>query len=178
VDAGVELVQIREKDLSGRALEDLVGWAVFLASSRQGGATRIIVNDRLDVALACGAAGVHLPADGIPVSAARRAGPPGFLIGASTHTLDEARRAAADGADYVFFGPVFATASKPGVRPVGVEVLAEVVEKLACPVFALGGMTPQRLGEVASAGAAGVAGISVFSEEDSLREMMKAVRQP
>jgi len=175
VEAGVDMIQIREKDLPGRELEEIVGKAVALA--KRGGETRILVNDRLDVALSCGAAGVHLPASGLPVGAARRTSPPGFLIGASTHTRDEAGAAAAGGADFVVFGPVFETESKPGSQPVGIESLTNVVREIPVPVFALGGVTSERIGELAASGAAGVAGISAFSWEEPLRKLMRAVRQ-
>ncbi len=175
VEAGVDLIQIREKDLPGRELEGIVGEVVALA--KQGGDTRILVNDRLDVAVACGAAGCHLPTLGLPVGAARRVSPTGFLIGVSTHSRDEARAAAAGGADFVVFGPVFATESKPGSPPVGIEALKKVVAEVHVPVFALGGVSPERVGELAAAGAAGVAGISAFSSEEPLRRLMRAVRE-
>lgn len=168
--AGVDWIQIREKDLSTRALEDLVRRAVS-----RGGSSRILVNDRLDVALACGAAGVHLPADGLPVDAVRRSFPTGLMVGVSTHTEREAETAAKMGADFIVFGPVFATASKPGVRPVGLRALAEVVAENPLPVFALGGITAHNVEEVAGTGVAGVAGISAFQNEQSLMALQQAI---
>jgi thiamine-phosphate pyrophosphorylase len=175
VSYGVDLVQIREKDLAGRALLEITREAVRMAKRREG--TKIVVNDRLDVALAGGAAGVHLPGDGLPVDAIRRVTPAHFLVGKSTHCLEEARRAVAEGADFIVFGPVFPTTSKPGVPGVGVRALAELVRETSTPVYALGGMTPERVKDVAAAGAAGVAGISVFLEEDSLKKLMEALRR-
>jgi thiamine-phosphate pyrophosphorylase len=169
------MVQIREKDLGGRALLSVTREAVWLAK-RTGGA-KIFVNDRLDVALAGGADGVHLPGDGLPVEVVRRVSPGHFLVGKSTHSLDEARRARTEGADFIVFGPVFPTTSKPGVAGVGVRALAEIVRETDVPVYALGGITPERVKEVAAAGAAGVAGISVFLEEDSLERVMEAIRK-
>ncbi|MFQ5789602.1 MAG: thiamine phosphate synthase, partial [Acidobacteriota bacterium] len=106
----------------------------------------------------------------------RRMAPPGFVIGVSTHSLAEARRASEEGADLVVFGPVFETTSKLGAPPVGLRALAEVVRTVRVPVFALGGITPERVKTVAAAGAAGVAGISVFLHEESLQRLMNALR--
>ena len=169
------MVQIREKDLGGRALLNVTREAVRLAKRRDG--TKILVNDRLDVALAGGADGVHLPGDGIPVEVVKRISPGHFLVGKSTHSLDEARRAMTEGADFIVFGPVFPTTSKPGAAGVGVRALAEIVREIDIPVYALGGMVPERVKDVAAAGAAGVAGISVFLEEDSLKKLMEAITQ-
>lgn len=173
VARGVDLIQVREKDLSGRALEDLVRQTVRTARS---GRARVLVNDRLDVALASGAHGVHLPADGHPVSAVRKLVPAGFLIGRSTHSLEEARRADSEGADLLVFGPVFETTSKPGERPVGLDALAEVVRQVRTPVFALGGVGPGEVRAVATTGAAGVAGISTFLTAEALDRLLAAIR--
>ena len=133
--AGVEMIQIREKGVPAGELEQMVTQAVGLAA-RWG--TKILVNDRLDVAMACGAAGCHLPAVGLPAKEVRRVSPPGFLIGASTHTREEALVAEGNGADFLVFGPVFPTISKPGALPVGVDALAAVAESVRIPVFAVG----------------------------------------
>jgi thiamine-phosphate pyrophosphorylase len=135
------------------------------------------VNDRLDIALASGAGGVHIPGEGLPIQSVKNVTPIGFLIGVSTHSLEEARRAAHQGADFVVFGPVYPTPSKPGARGLGVEALAEVVRETNIPVYALGGVTPERVKPVAATGAAGVAGISVFLEDDSLERLMEALRE-
>jgi thiamine-phosphate pyrophosphorylase len=171
--AGVEMVQIREKDLRAGELEELVTEAIRLTANW---GVKILVNDRFDVALSCGAAGCHLPGTGLPVKEVRRVSPPGFLIGVSTHHLEEALVAEVDGADFLVFGPVFPTISKPGVSPAGVEALADVAKNVRIPVFALGGITPERVAEVSGAGVAGVAGISVFMGEDSLRRLMNALK--
>jgi thiamine-phosphate pyrophosphorylase len=171
--AGVEMVQVRERDLRAGELEVLVTEAIRRTADR---GVKILVNDRLDVALACGAAGCHLPVAGLPVKEVRRVSPPGFLIGVSTHHLEEAIVAEANGADFLVFGPVFPTTSKPGAPSAGVLALADVARSVRIPVFALGGITPERVEEVASAGVAGVAGISAFTSEDSLRRLMEALR--
>lgn len=150
---GVDMVQVREKDLDARRLLELVRQVVRLA---RGSPTQVLVNDRLDVALAAGADGVHLPADGLPAAAVR-----GMVgrVGVSTHTLDEVRRAEAGGADFIVFGPVFDT---PGKTAVGVDRLREAVRAVRTPVYAIGGVTMENAARVVDAGAAGIAGIRLF----------------
>lgn len=171
--AGIDGVQIREKDLDDRALLDLVR----LARAELPASTTLLVNGRLDVALAAGAAGVHLPVDGVPLSALRERFGGRVLLGRSTHTLEEVERARRDGADYVTFGPVYATPSKAGCGPpAGLERLAAAA-RLRIPVYALGGVTLSRFGEVAAAGAAGVAAIRMFQDPVELRAAARAARE-
>jgi thiamine-phosphate pyrophosphorylase len=173
VRAGVDLIQIREKDLPTRDLAALVHQALETA---RGTSTRILVNDRLDVAIALGAAGVHLGTQSIPVDTARRIVPKGFLIGASCHSIGEAEAAQAAGADYIVFGPVFKTASKLQYGPpVGLEKLREAAAKISIPVLALGGITPNRVKSCLDAGAAGIAGISIFQSCPSLPELVSSM---
>jgi thiamine-phosphate pyrophosphorylase len=159
VDAGIDLIQVRERDLEARALAALV--TELLAVTR-GTPTRLVVNDRMDVALACGADGVHLRGDSIPIAMARRIAPPsGFSIGRSVHGVDEAIAAA--GADYLIAGTVFPSASKPGQTPLlGVEGLRAIAAAVEIPVLAIGGIAGNRINEVAAAGAAGLAAIELF----------------
>ncbi len=166
VRGGVRMVQVREKDLPPRAFLDLVRAVQRAASEAAGGEgrVRVFVNERLDVALAAGAQGVHLGASTIPVAAARLIAQR-LVIGYSAHALDEALEAERDGADFVAFGPVFETAS-PGAKapPRGLARLSEVSRALRIPVFAIGGITAARAPGAIAAGAAGVAVVSAITE--------------
>ena len=161
VAAQVSLVQIREKMLSTRVLYDLVVRAV---STARDSSTRLLVNDRFDVARAAGADGVHLTTTSLPPSVVREACGPEFLLGASTHSLDEARAARAGGADFLVFGPVFETESKRAYGPPqGLDKLREVTRELeGFPVLAIGGITLDNAASCYAAGAAGIAGITLF----------------
>ena len=183
VDLGIDLIHVRERDLEAGALAALV--AALLVITR-GTSTRLVVNDRLDVGLACGTDGVQLRGDSIPVAAARRLAPSGFLIGRSVHSVSEAI-AAAD-ADYLVAGTVFPSASKAaGTTLLGIEGLRAIVRAVDRPVLAIGGVSGSRIGEVADAGAAGFAAIGLFlpSHRDAqgrgdrlaeLRQIVKGAR--
>jgi thiamine-phosphate pyrophosphorylase len=159
--AGVHLVQMRERDMPDGALVELVARAVAAARAT---ATRILVNDRVDVAIAAAAHGVHLRGDSAPASRVRAMAPSGFLIGRSVHSVDEAVRVAGEGGlDYLLFGPVFDTASKPG-RAAGVEALRQVVTAVPrLPVLAVGGVTIATAGRLSGTCCAGLAAIGLFA---------------
>lgn len=181
--AGVDWVQIREKDLAGRDMEALVARAVREVREA-GNAARVIVNDRLDVAIAAGADGVHLGERSISVrDACAFRGRVGlareFLVGASSHSIQEAATAEAAGADYVFFGPVFATPSKAEFgEPQGLAKLGTVCAKLRVPVLAIGGITAENASQCARVGAAGAAAIRPFQNagESELAEIVARVK--
>ena len=168
--AEIGAVQIREKDLEDGALYDLA--RRYRAALPP--AIRLLVNGRVDVALAAGADGVHLPSDGLPVAALRARFGPGALIGRSTHRLEEVERARDEGADYVTFGPVYPLAGK--ALPVGLGEL-ERAAAAGVPVYALGGVTLERFGELAGAGAAGIAAIRLFQRISQLAQVARAARE-
>jgi thiamine-phosphate pyrophosphorylase len=156
-DAGVDLIHVRESDLMARDLFVLV--AAVVAVTR-GSSSRVVVNDRVDVALAAGADGVHLRSCGPPVERVRALGPPGWLVGRSAHSPAELEAAAT--ADYVVYGTVFLTGSKPGLPPQGLAALEAAVRQVRPPLLAIGGITAATAGDCVAAGAAGLAAISLF----------------
>jgi thiamine-phosphate pyrophosphorylase len=165
VDSEVPLFQIREKSLPGRALYELVVRAVSIT---RGSKTRLIVNDRVDVARGAGADGVQLTARSLPADIVRRTCGAEFLIGVSTHSLEEAQAARDRGADFVVFGPVFETESKRAFGPPqGLDNLRLVTRALnEFPVLAIGGITLAKIPACLDAGARGVAGISLFNNPE------------
>lgn len=168
--SGCQLIQIREKDLAAGALLSLTRRVIEAA---RGYGARVLVNDRLDVALAAGADGVHLPASSLPPAEARaiadRAGLPDFVIGVSTHSLEDALAAESGRADFIVTGPVFETPSKATYGPpMGLERLGEICSRIRIPVLALGGITPENFDRPLRAGAAGIAGIGIFSDPANL----------
>jgi thiamine-phosphate pyrophosphorylase len=192
--AGVDWIQLREKDLSGRQTAALTREALRSVSKPANCAqsltrvlVRILVNDRLDVALAEQAGGVHLGENSLPVEEANRlvrashatpTRPRDFLVGVSAHSLEAAKSAASAGADYVFFGPVFATPSKSAYgAPQGLERLAEVCASVAIPVLAIGGLTLENAHACLSAGASGLAAIRLFQDSSDPAGIVRVLRQ-
>jgi thiamine-phosphate pyrophosphorylase len=155
--AGVRWVQYREKTLSRRAR---YGEALQLRALTRDAGAALIINDELDLAVAVGADGLHLGQEDLPLPVARRWLGAGRVIGISTHTLEEARRAIDEGADYLAVGPIFATAIKATRTPVGLDAIRRVRAMTGIPLVAIGGITPDTVGEVIRAGAVGAAVIS------------------
>ncbi len=175
IDAGVDWVQIREKDLSARQLLVLTQDAVKQATAH--GKTRVMVNDRLDVALAAGAHGVHLGTRSMPADLVRSLTPAEFLLGVSCHSLEEAKSAQAAGANYILLGPIFETPSKlPFGPPLGLSILRKVTQESSIPVLALGGITPDRVSQCLENGAAGIGGIRIFQDCDSMEGLVGKLR--
>ena len=174
--AGVDYIQIRESDLDDRVLKDVVSQAVALTNTTT---TRIIVNDRVDVALAAGAAGVHLKETSISAERVRRFAPPRWLVGRSVHSPAEAVQVSARGApDYLIVGTVFETRSKEGQAPMGFDGLSETVRAVTVPVFAIGGVTVSNVKMVGESGAVGFAAISEFVDAGhQLGQIVKNLRQ-
>ncbi|MBI4530041.1 MAG: thiamine phosphate synthase [Candidatus Latescibacteria bacterium] len=173
--AGVKAVQLREKDLTPLATFRL---AAELNMLLDGFETALLMNDRADIAMAVGARGVHLPEVGIPVEAARRCLSSGTLVGVSTHSRDGAIRAQEDGADFITFGPIFFTPSKaPYGEPLGLRALEEVAQDIRLPIFAIGGITPDRVKNCLTAGAWGVAVISAILAAEKIDVAVAAFRE-
>jgi len=200
--AGIDWIQLREKDLSGRSCASLAREALRRTSkpSAQAGSpaplltgmplripARILVNDRLDVAIAEQAAGVHLGENSLPVQDAKRlitasqaaqTLPQDFLLGVSCHSLEAAQSASAAGASYIFFGPIFATPSKaPYGAPQGLNRLAQVCATVKIPVLAIGGITLQNAPACISAGATGIAAIRLFQDSADPAATIRAFHQ-
>jgi thiamine-phosphate pyrophosphorylase len=183
--AGVDWIQLREKDLAGREWFDLASAALQVVR-QHAPRTRIIVNDRVDVALAAGAGGVHLSENGFSVPEARRlvtrleqdSGKPlDFLIGVSCHSLGAALGAARDGADYIYFSPIFHTPSKAFYGPPqGVDRLRQICKVVSIPVIAIGGITVENAASCYAAGAAGLAAIRLFQDAADLPAIVHALR--
>jgi thiamine-phosphate diphosphorylase len=164
VSGGVDWVQLRDKQASALVMHRHA--TELLRIVRDGGA-RLSINDRLDVALAVEADGVHLAGQSLPVAPAKHLAHGKLLVGRSVHSRDEAFSAAEDGADYVTFGHIFPSTSKPGMPPHGLQELADVVNAVDVPVIAIGGITADNLDNVLETGAAGIAVISAILSDIS-----------
>jgi thiamine-phosphate pyrophosphorylase len=160
LDGGIKAIQLREKDLTGRELFLLAERSHKLCQEYH---AALFINDRVDVALAVDAAGVQLGKASVPVATARALLGPQKMIGASTHSLQEAKQAEEHGADFVLFGPVYFTASKaPYGAPQGLTALKAIVDNISLPVYAIGGINPQNLESTRKIGVQGVALISAI----------------
>lgn len=157
---GVKAVQLREKDLSGKALFELAEKTRSLCDRYQ---ASLLINDRIDIALAVDAAGVQLTSVSLPADVARGLLGPQKLLGVSTHSLEEARRAQQNGADFIVFGPVYFTPSKATFgAPQGLQALKKILENTSLPVYAIGGIKAEHIADLRSLGVRGVALISAI----------------
>jgi thiamine-phosphate pyrophosphorylase len=173
IAAGIDMIQIRERDLSARDLLSVTDVARSMADSR---GALIFVNDRSDVA-ACAGIGVHLTARSMTPDVIRRSFGPSMLTGVSTHSLEEAEAAERNGAHFVVFGPVFETESKRIYGPpVGLAALGEVTVRVKIPVLAIGGINLSNFREALDRGAAGIAGISLFARSEDLGSVVRAIK--
>jgi len=182
IQAGADWVQIREKDLPARELLALVRAAVAMSGpGRRADAARVMVNDRLDVALAAGAAGVHLGGESLALGDVVRwcrggNAPAQFLAGVSCHNLEQARQAERAGASYIFFGPIFDTPSKREFgQPQGIALLEEVCRAIRLPVMAIGGVNEKNATACLRAGAAGIAAIRLFQESRDITALRQTL---
>ncbi len=175
-EAGIELIQLRNRTIASGALVVL---ARLATGALTGFATRLVVNDRLDVAIAAGAAGVHLRGDSMPAARVRAGAPAGFIVGRSVHSEDEAIEADESSAcDYLLFGTVFPSSSKPADhRPAGLDALRRVCRRVSTPVLAIGGITVATARQVRDAGATGVAAIGLFRDAGDLAHTVRALRE-
>jgi len=185
-DAGVDWIQIREKDLSGKDCTSLAREAlqrVKISAKRKTAAARILVNDRLDVALSQRAGGVHLGENSLPLAEVKRlvenrGERKDFLIGVSCHSLEAAKAAASGGADYLFFGPVFATPAKAAFgSPQGLERLGEICRAVSVPVLAIGGITLENAADCLAAGASGIAAIRLFQNAQDMSALVQSLQK-
>jgi thiamine-phosphate pyrophosphorylase len=186
--AGIDWIQVREKDLPGKEIASVVRdslAAVREANRQSGKGTRILVNDRLDVALSEHAGGVHLGENSLPAGDVRRwigeqleqAASPDFRVGVSCHSLESALVAWRDGADYIFFGPIFATPAKTAFgAPQGLAKLEEICKSVSVPVLAIGGITVENAASCVEAGAAGIAAIRLFQDTADLPALVRQLR--
>jgi thiamine-phosphate pyrophosphorylase len=173
VEGGANLVQLREKDLPAAELLALAEKLRAVTRDR----ALFLVNDRLDVALACSADGVHLPERGLPVAVARRLAGERFIVGRSAHSVAEAVRAQAEGAEYVQVGTIFASRSHPDQPVAGLGLLEAVAAAVRIPILAVGGVTAANVGEAMAAGASGAAVISAILATPSPREAARGLAQ-
>lgn len=174
--AGIDLIQLREKSLSARVLFELARQA---AAITRPGPTRMVVNDRADIALAATCDGVHLTTRSLKADTVRAVFGKDFLIGVSTHSPEEAREAQVSGADFAVFGPVFDTPSKLPYGPaLGLQKLEAASTELSpFPLIALGGISQENAPLALSVGASGVAAVRLFSDPDNLEEVVRKIKE-
>lgn len=168
---GIDYLHIREKQ---RTAHELFHWAESLASVFP--LERMIINDRVDVAAAIGCRGAHLAYHSLPPALARRVSGSGQWIGRSVHSFDEAKEMAAAGADYLLYGHIYASGSKPGLTPRGTAQLAQIAKDVTVPIIAIGGITAERVGEVMNSGCAGIGVLSGITAAEDPEAAARAYR--
>lgn len=174
IEGGAKIIQLREKEYSKRAFYDL---AVKFREITEGAGVLLIINDHVDIALAIGADGVHLGQDDFPVPAARRIAPD-LLIGASTHSLEEALKAQSEGADYINIGPIFPTQTKEGVEHfLGPEAIERIGSKVTIPFTVMGGISESNLDRVLAGGAQRVAVVTAITKAPNIAEKVRYLRE-
>ncbi len=172
--AGVKAIQLREKNMPAG---EMLGFAKSAGSENKKNRSKLIINDRLDIAILSGAAGVHSTSNGIENRYIRKFAP-GMLSGKSVHSLNEAVNAENDGYDYILFGPIYRTPSKVKYgKPQGLKKLKQVCNSVKIPVFAVGGINPKRIRKCINAGAYGVAAIREFADTKNIRKAVKEFRK-
>ncbi|MFH1140346.1 MAG: thiamine phosphate synthase [Chloroflexota bacterium] len=174
VEGGVNIVQLREKDL---AAGELLALAEAIRDVTRKANALFLVNDRVDVALAVGADGVELGEEAMPVAAVRRIAGRRLLIGRSVHSVDGAREAEAQGADFLVVGTIFPTRSKPGARTAGLKQLAQVSQSVNIPFLAIGGVNATNVAQVMAQGAAGIAVITAILDSEDPRKAARELKQ-
>lgn len=175
IQGGATVLQYRAKHITAR---EQLATAIKLRALTESRGVCFIVNDRVDLAVACGADGVHLGQDDLPVSAARLMVGSDLLVGVSTHSLEQARRAEGEGADYIGFGPIYSTQTKENnVPPVGVDLLREVVSRVKIPVVAIGGIKEKHLPELAACGAVNIAVVTALTAAENVEKAAKTMKQ-
>lgn len=171
VEGGVDLLQLRAKKFTAAEVERL---ARLMHPITRDGGVPLIINDHPEVAAAVESEGVHVGQDDQSVEATRRIVGAGCFVGKSTHSVAQARAAMAEGADYIGFGPLYATGTKPDYVPIGLQDIAEVHEFATCPVFCIGGVNPERLPEILGAGAKRVVIVSAWLQAEDVRGAVRA----
>ena len=173
VEGGVDLLQLRAKKFTAAEVERL---ARLMHPITRDGGIPLIINDHPEVAASVGSEGVHVGQDDHSVEETRRIVGPGCFVGKSTHSVAQARAAMAEGADYIGFGPLYATGTKPDYVPIGLQDIAEVHAFATCPVFCIGGVNPERLPEIVAAGARRVVVVSAWLQARDVRGGVEALR--
>jgi len=173
LDGGINVLQLRAK---GRSLDEVASLARSLRGNTRDAGVPLIVNDYPAIAKDISAEGAHVGQDDLSVTEARGLAGPGSLIGKSTHSLEQALAAEAEGADYIGFGPLFATATKPDYRPTGLEQVAEVHARVRIPIFCIGGIKQANLAQVLAAGARRIVIVSELLEAKNIGSYLRKVK--